>query len=171
MYPVVDGKVTFSYDMQRDANSAQLENEIQSLIANIASIKDHLSNWCVTNGGTFKGDQLINSDLDVAIIHDLWNLDKHAKLSKASRSGHDPRIQNIRSGWFLNENEPTGLFLKVGLLDGVPHVGIATNGFGGVDADIFSNGGKLLGTFQAIATRAISAWERLLEQTGVRVSI
>ncbi len=33
-----------------------------------------------------------NSNRDVAIIHDLWNLDKHAELDGASRSGLSPRL-------------------------------------------------------------------------------
>ena len=38
-------------------------------------------------------DQLIDSNRDVAIIHDLRNLDKHAELNRPSRSGLSPRLQ------------------------------------------------------------------------------
>ncbi len=43
------------------------------------------------------GDLLINSNRDVAIIHDLWNLDKHAELNRPSRSGLSPRLQPART--------------------------------------------------------------------------
>ena len=49
------------------------------LLNNIACLKDHLKSWCKKNNKPFAGDQLINSNRDVAIIHDLWNLDKHAE--------------------------------------------------------------------------------------------
>jgi hypothetical protein len=67
--------------MNVDFNAATL------LIANIASLKDHLKAWCKLKGVPFNGDALINSNNAVALIHDLWNVDKHAELTSKPRSG------------------------------------------------------------------------------------
>ena len=67
-------------------------NRVSLLLNNIACLKDHLKSWCKKNGKPFTGDQLMDSNRDAAIIHDLWNLDKHGGPSHDSKSGLSPRL-------------------------------------------------------------------------------
>jgi hypothetical protein len=77
-------------------SAAELANEAFGLVANIASIKDHLKNWCAINGKSFRGEELLNSSINAAVVHDLWNTDKHAELNRPPRSGFRPRIIGLR---------------------------------------------------------------------------
>src|SRR5260221_1547863 len=79
-------------DFTEGTDRATAANRISMLVNNIACLKDHLKAWCKKNGKPFTGDQLIDSNRDVAIIHDLWNLDKHAELNRPSRSVISPRL-------------------------------------------------------------------------------
>ena len=81
-----------SVDFSGGATEAELANSASLLLTNIACMKDHLKAWCRLNNRPFEGDALIDSDADVAIIHDLWNVDKHADLNRRPRSGHRPRL-------------------------------------------------------------------------------
>lgn len=171
-FPAADGQVSFEYSTSRNANPAQLDNEIHALVSSIASLKDHFKHWCKLRNQRFDGDVLIDSDRDVAIIHDLWNLDKHAMLS-SSRSGLFPRVVNVVSGWFgtSTRESPVSLVLQVRIEKGVPLAGISLSGssFSGVDGDVVDESGNRLGRLQEIALRAIHAWEQFLANAGVPV--
>ncbi len=69
-------------DFNQGASEIELMNDAMHLVANIASIKDHFKVWCKSNNVSFikKGDELIDNNQAVGIIHDLWNIDKHAEL-------------------------------------------------------------------------------------------
>lgn len=71
-----------SIDFTKGVDRATAANRISLLLNNIASLKDHLKSWCSKNGKRFMGEQFLNSNKDAAIIHDLWNLDKHAELNR-----------------------------------------------------------------------------------------
>src|ERR1700692_4676107 len=83
-----------SIDFTQGADRATAANRVSLLLNNIACLKDHLKSWCKKNGKAFTGDHLIDSNRDVAIIHDLWYVDKHAELNRPSRSGLSPRFQH-----------------------------------------------------------------------------
>src|SRR6266508_6146785 len=86
----------WTVDFTQGSTDAGLANIASLLIANIDWLKDHLKAWCKTNGKPFEGDNLIDSEKDVAIIHDLWDLDKHADLNSPPRSGYRAKLKNLR---------------------------------------------------------------------------
>src|ERR1700722_9806056 len=79
------------FDFKKGTDTATAANRASQLLANIACLKDHLKVWCDKNGKPFAGDALIDANRDVAIVHDLWNFDKHSEL-KRSRSRLFPRF-------------------------------------------------------------------------------
>ncbi|HEX4005111.1 MAG TPA: hypothetical protein VHX60_02950 [Acidobacteriaceae bacterium] len=81
-----------TFDLNAAADQATSANRVTVLLNNIACLKDYLKVWCKRDGKTFTGDTLINGNKDVAIIHDLWNTDKHAEVS-GSRSGLFPQLR------------------------------------------------------------------------------
>ncbi len=96
---VVEDKGGFyrELDFNQGQSDAQLANTAYLLISNIASLKDHLKAWCKKHRTNFEGDKLINGNVDVATIHDLWNIYyKHPEPNRAPRSGRIPRLENLR---------------------------------------------------------------------------
>lgn len=144
-------------DLDNGKSQEDHENEAHSLIANIASLKDHFKEWCTAKGKSFSGDALINSNLSVAIIHDLWNADKHGKLGK-SRSGHYPVLTNV-SKYIIG---PFTLF-------GGAETGDNSQSKIVVDGDVNDQNGVRLGQFQQLCNAALLAWEQEMLAAGVQI--
>jgi len=161
------GGVAFDFTKIETAPTAA--NRVSTLISNIASLKDHLHAWCRKNGKPATGDQLINSDRDVAIVHDLWNLDKHAELNRPSRSGLSPRLQPAH----------TTLEFKITTSEETPLITIPV--FGGpiqahgdanvrITAVVFDKDGNSLGDLEPICLRAVAAWQAEFVKAGVKIT-
>lgn len=150
-----------------DTSDAQLANMVSLCIHNIARLKDHLKEWCKARQKPFHGDTLVNSNLDVGLIHDLWNRDKHFDL-RDSRTGLFPEVHNISKSLRLTTG-PQGS--KIGItLD--PKTGqMKTVGDGKVelviDADVLVKDGLRIGGLLETAERAADAWETALAAAGV----
>jgi hypothetical protein len=95
-FKTIGNSIAVSFDFKKAADNPTAANRVSQLLANIACLKDHLKTWCNKNGKPFTGDELINSNREVAIVHDLWNLDKHAELDR-SRSGLWPKLREPAS--------------------------------------------------------------------------
>jgi len=171
---VIQPKITegfgYSYievDFNQHSDESTLLNCAFQLINNIACLKDHLKVWCKYKGVAFQGDALIDSNRVVALIHDLWNIDKHAELNRPPRSGIKPKLQNIRT--VLTNTAGTsagsgGFFL----MD--PHTGRIETG-GAVqlilDAQIADEAGNVIADFRKTCNEAIDAWSATFQAAGI----
>jgi len=167
----MDNQICTKVDFNEHSNPIALLNAAEQLTANIASIKDHLRAWCRKNGKTFNGETLINSKPPVAIIHDLWNVQKHSCLDKPSRSGFTPELRNLA----------TALQISVGSEEGAsafwqldPSTGKMTSGVSGsgslsltLTAQIFDEAGTYRGQFRQTCEEAAEAWMIELKNIGV----
>lgn len=122
--------------------------------------------WCDRNGKPFAGDTLINSNRDVAIVHDLWNLDKHGELNRRSRSGLSPRLREAAQSemvWKGQEDKQATVTIP---------------GFGGpiqakdgaalrVVATVVDKDGIFLGDLEDICEKAVAAWEAEFKKVGL----
>ncbi|MGA8086434.1 MAG: hypothetical protein WCA10_03955 [Terracidiphilus sp.] len=162
------GRFAATLDFTKIEKPATAANRVSTLVSNIASLKDHLHAWCRKNGKPETGDQLINSDRDVAIIHDLWNLDKHAELNRPSRSGLSPRLQPAH----------TTLEFKVTTSEETPLITIPV--FGGpiqahgdanvrITATVVDKDGNSLGDLEPICLRAVAAWQAEFVKAGIKI--
>lgn len=154
------------FDFKKGTDTATAANRVSQLLANIACLKDHLKVWSDKNGKSFAGDALINSNWDVAIVHDLWNLDKHGKLDR-SRSGLYPRLENPpRSTMVLKAEtgKPQPMFF-------IPLGGGTIQTQGGASlrivAKVVDKDGNPLGNLEDICERAVAAWEAEFEKVGL----
>jgi hypothetical protein len=131
------------------------------LLNNIACLKDHLKAWCNKNGKPFTGEYLINNNQNVAIIHDLWNLDKHAELNRRSRSGLSPTFQSPPIAAIVPKGSSFVLDFKMvnGRLQSPVNLRIA--------AIVVDEHGNSLGSLEDTALRAVTAWEAEFVRTGV----
>lgn len=152
-----------SFDFKKGATAPIAANRVSQLVANIACLKDHLRVWCERNGKPFTGDNLIDSNRDVAIVHDLWNLDKHGKLSR-SRSGLFPKtMYPPHSAVVLKGGEAGAVTIPV---FGGP---IQARGSASlrIVASVLDKDGNPLGELEDICEKAVAAWEAEFNKAGL----
>lgn len=146
--------VHVNVDFSQGSDEIELANAAQLVTANIASLKDHLAVWCEQNGKQFLGDQLINTNKAVALVHDLWNVDKHAVLSRPPRSGIRPCLRNVGTVLNLSTGREVGAvaFFSIDPLTGAITHG--TEGSGRVSlrlvADVLDEHGNFVAHFNDI---------------------
>jgi hypothetical protein len=166
-----DGYVYTKADFNRNSDPIALANAASLLIANIASIKDHLKLWCKKQNMPFQGDALINSNVAVALVHDLWNTDKHAELNTPPRSGHKPRLKDLKTVLSISAGAAAGggAFFSMD-----PRTGKVTTGTSGggtvqlaLNAKIVDDVGNVLGDFTQTCAQAVEAWSDALSTAGV----
>jgi hypothetical protein len=161
------GSLSVSFDFSKGADSLTAANRVSQLIANIACLKDHLKVWCKNNSKPFEGEALLDSNREVAIVHDLWNLDKHAELNRPSRSGLSPRFSNpprctmeLRAE--AGKPQPESLIPVAG--GGV----IRSKGASlRIFADVVDKDGNALGSLEDICEKAVAAWEAEFKKVGL----
>ena len=166
-----DGFYYTKVDFNQDSDEIALANAASLLITNIASMKDHLKVWCNKQGIEFHGDTLINSNLAVALIHDLWNIDKHAELNKPPRSGHTPKLQDLRKSLAISTGTAAGDGAFFSMDPRTGKITTGTTGGGSVQlalvAKIIDENGNILGDFTSICTQAVDEWAKALTSAGV----
>jgi hypothetical protein len=167
------GYVAMKFDPNADTDPIELANLATLLVANIASLKDHLHLWCKTKGIQFKGDDLINSNLSVALIHDLWNIDKHAELNRPPRSGSTPKLKDLRKSLILSTGTEAGasVMFSIDPRTGIPSVTRSGSGSAklSLTALVVDETGKTLGELSDLCGKAVAAWENELVSAGVRL--
>lgn len=163
----------FKVDFSQGNTEAGLANIASLLIANIACMKDHLKVWCLKNNKVFEGENLINSDKNVALIHDLWNTDKHAELNRVPRSGHCPRVQGLSQTLTLFTGTSAGSRAVFTIDPRTGGIKTQTQGDGSVKlvitGQVVDEHGDRLGDFAEICEKATAAWEQELNQSGITI--
>ncbi len=159
------------YRVDFGIDEIEAENYAHSLIHNIASLKDHLKEWCKINSMPFKGEELINSNKSVAIVHDLWNIDKHKKLSSEPRSGCTPQIKDLNRSLEMTATMGSGIFFDVDRQNAQVRTHSEGQGFTKsalvIDGKIIDENNQGLGSFLDICNKAIIGWEELIASYGL----
>ncbi len=159
---------TLKYTFGPEDDAIQLANSASLLIANIASIKDHLRHWCQEQKIEFSGEKLINNNASVALIHDLWNIDKHGKLTYPPRSGLTPKLLDLKTKMRVRARSSVQIMF-VPTADGgwLPQ----TDGDGTVELGlmgrIVDETGREIAEFLTTCEKAAEAWQQELERSGV----
>lgn len=168
---ISNSHVFVSLDLNENSDPIRLYNSASLLIANIASLKDHLKVWCKRNDVVFEGDHLIKNNNAVALIHDLWNTDKHAELNNPSRSGHKPKLGNVQTALRISTGDTIGSGVRLSL---DPKTGrfVSTSTDGGkmnivLDSQILDESDNPIADFAQTCEEAVDAWLRTLEAAGV----
>ena len=154
-------------DFSRGTTEIELRNIADLLVANIACLKDHLKVWCRTNGKSFEGDELIDSNRDVALIHDLWNVSKHVELNRAPRSGHHPEIKNLKRLLTLSGGDKGSSFAFNPFTGQARTSGSVSLTVTGDVVDKDNN--TRLGDFAGICVAAAAAWQHTIARAGVSI--
>jgi hypothetical protein len=132
-----------------------------------------LKAWCKLKGLPFNGDTLINSNNAVALIHDLWNVDKHAELTSKPRSGTVPELRDIRRALVLSSGTEAGSGVFYSMDPTTGKVTTGSSGGGSVKvsltAQVIDKTGTILGELSSLCTEAVAAWEKEFAAVGVPV--
>jgi hypothetical protein len=162
------GSISFSFDFKKGADSSTAANRASQLVANIACLKDHLKVWCAKRNKPFAGDMLIDSNKEVAIVHDLWNLDKHGKLDR-SRSGLYPRLENPPRSTMVLKAEPGKpqpmFFIPIG--GGGGPIQTKDGASLRIVANVVDKDGNPLGSLEDICEKAVGNWEAEFKKVGM----
>ncbi len=164
----VGNRFAATIDFTKVTDDATAANRVSLLLNNIACLKDHLKVWCKKNGKPFTGDDLINHNKDVAIIHDLCNLEKHGEL-KRSRSGLWPKFARPprTSLMFKGGPEPASVTIPMFQSGVIQATGDASFR---ISTSVVDKGEKNLGDLEDIALRAVAAWEAEFVKAGMKLT-
>jgi len=176
--PTVIRGTNFHYlkvDFRDCGDESKLANVAELVVNNIAVMKDHLKVWCSTKGKLFKGDDLINSNRSVALIHDLWNINKHGRLTSPGRSGHIPHLEGLQKVVNLSSGTTAGSGSCMTIDPITGKVSTTTFGDGAVElslsASVVDENGVFLGDFVDICSKAVCAWELELKSAGITLPV
>lgn len=106
---------------------------------------------------------MVDSNREAAIVHDLWNLDKHAELNRPPRSALSPRLLYPPHSSIVVKGES-------GMVN-IPVVGgpIQVKGEASlrIVASVVDKDGNPLGELEDICEKAIVAWEAEFKKVGL----
>jgi len=115
-----------------------------------------------------KVDQTFKNSLELQIIKDLSNNDKHPYPPRYSYSGKYPQLININRVMQLKIQAKKGSTIGMTLgADGVPKIVGDGTAKAVITGDVVDNDNNRIGDLHEIATKAIEAWEQLLAYFGL----
>src|SRR5262249_18077255 len=83
-------------DCRDGRNEEEIGNSGYTLSHNIANLRDHLRRWAAKNGkDKGKVDAAFDASLELRVLQDLSNNDKHGPPRNGGNSGLTPTLQKI----------------------------------------------------------------------------
>lgn len=168
---IQNDKVTAVFQNFRGGLSdEQLTNIAHSFIHNIANLQDHLRRWAAHKGhDKTKVDQTVDNSLDLQIIKDLSNNDKHGYPPRdGGHSGKCPQLVDVNRIMQLQtqakKGSTSGITLGAG---GVPKFFGDGTAKAIITGDVVDNDNNRIGDLHEIATKSVEAWEQLLADFGL----
>jgi len=152
-----------------DMTEPEMANAAHSVIHNIANLHDHLKRWVAT-GGSDKAiiDRAFDSSIDLRIIKDLSNNDKHGYPPRdRGHSGRSPKLTNIRGQMRLTAKGGGGWVTMMLGSGGVPKISGDGTAVAVITGDVVDEDGSMIGDLFEIEVHATAAWEFLLKDLGI----
>ena len=157
-------------DFSTGLSEDKLSNRVHTVIHNIANLCDHLRRWAARNcQDKKKVDQTIDNCLDLQIVQDLSNNDKHGYPPRdGGLSGKSPQMIEINCVIRLQTQAKKGsmVAMRIGT-DGVLKVFGDGSAKAVVTGEVVDNARNRIGDLYEIANKAVEAWERLLVDFGL----
>ena len=155
---VTDSSISISFFNQNDIY--KVLNQINSVIANLANLKD-----CLKQKLTQRGDkpEIIEDEINnlpyLQVILDLSNQEKHNKypLTKTRRSKKDPLIKNV--GRSLSPlNNPDNIRYQKSSGSAIVNMMVK------ITADITDSQGNILYRLDDLVENALGDWEQIIKK-------
>jgi hypothetical protein len=157
-------------DFRGGLSDDELSNQAHTVIHNIANLRDHLHRWAAQTGqDKAKVDQTIDSCLDLQILEDLSNNDKHGYPPRhGGRSGKCPQLIEINRVMRLQTQAKKGSMIGMTIgTGGVPEFIGDGSAKAVVTGEVVDNAKNRIGDLYEIANKAVEGWERLLADFGL----
>ena len=170
---IKDGKrVTIYQNFSGGRSNAEIENNANILIHNVANLKDHLKKWAKNNGkDKTKVDDAFNDSQVLRTIQDLSNNDKHGYPPRdGGYSGKSPRVDKINTIMQMTASPEKGSFIGLTLnRQGAPKIIGGGSAKVIITGDIFDRDGNKIGELHKTLLKAINDWEEVLREFGVQI--
>ncbi len=150
--------VTINFNAKHDEN--ETINRINSIIASLANLKDHLmAKLKLQNGNPEDIENEINQDLPLQLILDLNNQEKHGyPLTKTRRSGKDPKIIDISKALSSRPSIKPITFIR----DPITGAGATSNMAIVISAKVVDSQGNLFFYLNDLIDKSLKSWERII---------
>jgi len=136
-------------------------NQINSIISNLANIKDCLKQKLEKRGDSSQAiENEINNSLCLQIIVDLANQEKHGYPLKRRRSQKDPLIKNV-SRALMPSNKPDNI--RYERSDGSAVMNVMTS----ITAEIVDSEGNLLCRLDDLVEKSINDWNQIIKKYNI----
>lgn len=164
-------RVGWELDFAGGKTEAQLMNVAHQLIANIACLGDYLKAWCRAKGLTIDIPAILRSNLNLALIQDLWNLEKHVEITKGSWSTRFPELRDIHAAGRFRTQAKAGSWsgMTIDPVTGRPVMLGDGTAEQIVNATVVDRHGVRIDDLIDIAERAVEEWERHIGNAGVPI--
>ena len=150
--------VTISFDGKHDVDETR--NRINTIISNLANLKDHLKTKLKQKGGDPQEiENEINQSLPLQLVLDLNNQEKHGyPLKEKRRSKKDPKIINVSKGISSIPGMNAPRFIR----DPITGAGHTDNMAVVITGEVVDGQGNLLYSFNDLINRSSDAWETIV---------
>lgn len=157
-------------DFSGNLKQEDIENAAHTVIHNIANLQDHLRRWAHHNRkDKTKVDEAFDASLDLRIMKDLSNNDKHGYPPRdGGHSGLSPVLKDVRRVMQLRTGATPGSSVTMTFgPGGVPKVSGSGTAQAIITGEVVDKDQNLVGDLFEIQDRAVRAWEGLIENLGV----
>lgn len=152
---------------------------IMSIVDIIVGLRDRTKAWLKKNAGDpNQVDDFIGMHDQVAIVHDLGNLDKHGSVGRKPLSGKQIQLRNVGRAMVLKYDPVTGRFATKGEFIGQAF-NPATGQLSGevtssnveitLVGNIVDEGGDLISQIPRTLPQALYDWEQFLASLGIKL--
>ncbi|OGY40360.1 MAG: hypothetical protein A2570_03740 [Candidatus Brennerbacteria bacterium RIFOXYD1_FULL_41_16] len=151
-----NGKFTLAISFGNQENT---QNQIQSVISNLANLKDILKAQMQARK---KSEQPIEDEIEeswaLKLILDLSNQEKHGyPLKRSKRSKKDPMISNIQTSMGPSDRPDNVIYTAS---DGAKALNVMIS----IHADIVNSNGIDICTLDRLINQAVSDWENVIKK-------
>ncbi|MDD5012950.1 MAG: hypothetical protein PHI45_03070 [Candidatus Pacebacteria bacterium] len=156
---------TMTIDFNAKLNENEDVNRINSIIAGLANLKDHLKTKLKLKGGNPQNiEDEINNDLPLQLILDLNNQEKHGYPLLNKRSGKDPKITDISKGLSPKPGVIATAFIK----DPITGAGHTNNMAIVITARVVDGDGNLLYYLSDLIDKTLNSWEAIIDKYNLK---
>lgn len=148
----------------------QMQNIIYSAVHNVANLRDHLKKWARQNGkGTDVVDRTVDGSLELKVIIDLSNRDKHGGSPRdGGVSGLSPDLTRFRRGLVAGAHKgDEEASVTIECFTEAPQVQFRGGACVLTSADIVDASGQVVGDVMSFMEAGVSQWEQALALYGV----
>lgn len=149
-----------------------LQNQASLVIASLGRLKDHFKKWLKSNGKSWNiSEHVVDQNRPVAIIHDLWNVEKHVELRNPPRSGHIPKLVIHGRGLVVGRGTAIDSQVHFILDTWTGNFFLDKQGDACVrlNADVLDEHGNVLGDFEDLCIQAARIWETEMSAAGLQI--